>query len=122
MKRVLIVDDSPTVRTQIARLLGEAGFETTEAADGVDGIEKLQTHADVRLAILDVNMPRMSGLDMLERVKQDGRYAEVAIIMLTSEGQKSTIERAKRAGAKGWIVKPFNPTMLLAAVQKLTSD
>ena len=122
MKRVLIVDDSPTVRTQIARLLDEAGFETTEASDGVDGIEKLEANGDVRLVILDVNMPRMSGLDMLEKVKQNGHYQDLAIIMLTSEGQKSTVERAKRAGAKGWIVKPFNPALLLAAVQKLTSD
>ncbi len=64
-------------------------------------------------------MPRMNGLDMLSSVKRDAKNAELPIVMLTTEGQPAFIARAKAAGAKGWIVKPFKPELLLAAVRKL---
>jgi two-component system chemotaxis response regulator CheY len=119
MKKVLVVDDSPTMRQQIGRALTEAGFAFVEAADGVDGIDKLGADSEIGIVILDINMPRMNGLEMLEKVKQDGRNGSLPVIMLTSEGQKELVERAKRAGAKGWIVKPFKSELLVGAVRKL---
>jgi two-component system, chemotaxis family, chemotaxis protein CheY len=118
-KKILVVDDSPTVRQQVASALKGAGFELVEACDGAEGLEKLKAEPAVGLVVLDVNMPRMNGLEMLEAMKAGGANPGVHVIMLTSEGQQSLIERAKKAGAKGWIVKPFKPDLLLAACKKL---
>jgi two-component system chemotaxis response regulator CheY len=119
MKKVLVVDDSPTVRQQVGTALREAGFDVVEAGDGAEGVAKVTADRAINLVILDVNMPRMNGLEMLEKLKHDGQNASVHVVMLTSEGQLSLIERAKKAGAKGWIVKPFKSELLVAAVKKL---
>jgi two-component system chemotaxis response regulator CheY len=118
-KKILVVDDSPTVRQQVGMALKQAGFEVAEATDGADGLAKVSADREIAMVILDVNMPRMNGLEMLEAVKQGGKNAGLHVIMLTSEGQQSLIERAKKAGAKGWIVKPFKAELLVAAVKKL---
>jgi two-component system, chemotaxis family, chemotaxis protein CheY len=118
-KKILVVDDSPTVRQQVGMALKQAGFEVGEATDGADGLAKISGDKDIAMVILDVNMPRMNGLEMLEQVKAGGKNAGLHVIMLTSEGQQSLIERAKKAGAKGWIVKPFKAELLVAAVKKL---
>jgi len=119
MKKVLIVDDSPTVRQQVSVALKQAGFDVVEAVDGFEGVSKVSQDRDIRMVILDVNMPRMNGLEMLETVKRDASNAGLHVVMLTSEGQQALIERAKKAGAKGWIVKPFKAELLVAAVRKL---
>lgn len=118
-KKVLVVDDSPTVRQQVTLALKQAGFEVVEATDGADGVSKVGSDPSIGMVILDVNMPRMNGLEMLETIKAGGKNADIAVIMLTSEGQQSLIDRAKKAGAKGWIVKPFKAELLVAAVKKL---
>ena len=97
----------------------QAGYEVVEATDGADGVVKVNSDPTIGMVILDVNMPRMNGLEMLETVKAGGANASLPVIMLTSEGQQSLIERAKKAGAKGWIVKPFKAELLVAAVKKL---
>jgi len=121
MKKVLIVDDSPIVRQQVKLALGETAFEFLEASDGMEGLSKLEGDPDIALVILDVNMPRMSGLEMLEKVKEGGKNPGMHVVMLTGEGQHSMIDRAKKAGAKGWIVKPFKPELLSAAIRKLVA-
>ncbi len=118
-KKILVVDDSPTVRQQVANAMAGTGLELLEAADGAEGLEKIEKDGEIGLVILDVNMPRMNGLEMLEAMKAGGKNGNVHVVMLTSEGQKSLIERAKKAGAKGWIVKPFKPELLVSAVKKL---
>jgi two-component system, chemotaxis family, chemotaxis protein CheY len=118
-KRVLIVDDSQTVRVQVAKALSGAGYEVLEAIDGVDGQDKVDESVD--MVICDVNMPRMNGLEMLEAIKRDGKNATLPCLMLTTECQPQLIERAKRAGAKGWIIKPFKAELLIAAVTKLVA-
>jgi len=118
-KKVLVVDDSPTVRQQVQLALKDCGFEIVEASDGAEGMSKISGDSEIALVILDVNMPRMNGLEMLEKVKEGGQNAELRVVMLTSEGQQALIERAKKAGAKGWIVKPFKAELLAAAVRKL---
>lgn len=118
-KKILIVDDSRTVRQQLGGLLTEAGYEVVEAVDGVEGAETISVMPDLSLVICDVNMPKMSGVDMVALVKQDPRNAKLQVLMLTTEGQPALISRAKEAGARGWIVKPFKPDLLLATVRKL---
>lgn len=120
-KKILVVDDSPTVRQQVSMALKQAGFTVVEATDGADGLSKITSDQEIKLVILDVNMPRMNGLEMLESVKQDGKNPNLQVVMLTSEGQQSMVDRAKKAGARGWIVKPFKPELLVAAVKKLTA-
>ena len=120
-KKVLIVDDSATIRQQVRAALASAGFDVVEASDGTEGAETINRLADLAAVICDVNMPRMGGLEMLEVVKKDPKHTGLPVVMLTTEGQHELIQRAKAAGAKGWIVKPFKPDLLLAAIRKLTS-
>jgi two-component system, chemotaxis family, chemotaxis protein CheY len=121
MKKVLIVDDSATVRQQVRAALGMAEFDVIEASDGTEGAEAINRLTDLAAVICDVNMPRMNGLEMLETVKKDPKNTTLPIVMLTTEGQHELVQRAKAAGAKGWIVKPFKPELLLAAIRKLTT-
>ncbi|HEY4011825.1 MAG TPA: response regulator [Polyangiaceae bacterium] len=116
---ILIVDDSAMVRTQVGRALIGAGFTVVEAIDGVDAVKKLAGTPATRLIVCDVNMPRMNGVEFLERLSSEG--STLPVVMLTTEGQPELIQRAKALGAKGWIVKPFKPELLIAAVKKLTA-
>jgi two-component system, chemotaxis family, chemotaxis protein CheY len=118
MKKILVVDDSATVRQQVGMALQGAGYTVVEAGDGVEGLAALDK-GGISMVICDVNMPRMSGLDMLENLRRDARHAAIPVVMLTTEGHPSLVERAKKAGAKGWIVKPFKAELMIAAVGKL---
>jgi two-component system chemotaxis response regulator CheY len=118
-KRILVVDDSKTIRQQVGMPIKDAGYEVVEAVDGADGLVQLGKNQDVAMIIADVNMPNMTGLEMIEAIHKAGTHPNVAIVMLTTESQKSLIARAKEAGAKAWIVKPFKPEQLVAAVRKL---
>jgi two-component system chemotaxis response regulator CheY len=120
-KKIIVIDDSQTIREQVATTLRRAGFEILEAVDGVDGAEVIARTPDAALAICDVNMPKKNGLELLEGLRDGGRTHALPVLMLTTEGQPQLIERARKAGAKGWLVKPFKADLLLAAVKKLTS-
>jgi two-component system, chemotaxis family, chemotaxis protein CheY len=122
MKSVLIVDDSQSVREQLVNVLEDAGYAVTEAVDGIDGCEKLRDCDDYALIICDVNMPGMDGLAMVEQVTTQPHPITAPILMLTTEGQPEMIRRAKKAGAKGWMVKPFKADLLLQTVERLTSS
>ena len=117
MKKILVIDDSETVRQQVKHALAATGYEIVEAVDGLDGLEKLRALTGFDMALCDVNMPRMNGLDMIAELQRTG--PKIPILMLTTEGQPSLIRRARESGAKGWIVKPFKPELLVAAVTKL---
>jgi len=117
VKKILVIDDSETVRQQVKHALAATGYEIVEAVDGLDGLEKLRALTGFDMALCDVNMPRMNGLDMIAELQRTG--PKIPILMLTTEGQPSLIRRARESGAKGWIVKPFKPELLVAAVTKL---
>lgn len=117
---VLVVDDSATVRQQVATALSQAGFQVVEASDGSQGLNRAK-QGGIDCVISDVNMPLMNGIEMVTLIKQDPSLSSTPVVMLTTEGSKELIAKAKQAGASGWIVKPFKAEMLVAAVRKLTS-
>lgn len=122
MSKIIIVDDSATMRSQVRQALTAGNFQLVEAVDGQDGLEKVNADPDISVMILDVNMPRMNGIELVEALSKNGRVAKgLKVVMLTTEGHADLIQRAKAAGAKGWIVKPFKPDLLLAAVQKMAA-
>lgn len=122
MNKLIIVDDSATMRQQVRQALTPAGIEIVEAVDGLDALEKIEGDDSISLMILDVNMPRLGGIDLVERLSAAGKIEEgLQVVMLTTEGDAGLIKRAKNAGAKGWIVKPFKPELLLSAVERMAA-
>lgn len=122
MTKIIIVDDSATMRSQVRLALNPGNFDMVDAVDGQDGLDKVTADPDISVMILDVNMPRMNGIELAEALAKNGRIDKgLSIVMLTTEGHADLIQRAKSAGAKGWIVKPFKPELLLAAVQKMAA-
>ncbi|HSW07178.1 response regulator [Aquabacterium sp.] len=118
-KTILIVDDSSSLRTVVKLALARAGYEVLEAGDGEQGLAQLDKAAKVNLIVSDVNMPKMDGIAFVAAVKKHARHKFTPVIMLTTEGQDAKKEQGRAAGAKAWIVKPFNPPQLLDAVSKL---
>lgn len=117
MAKVLVVDDSSTVRNEVSSFLSSQGIDVDTAVDGADGLAKIQRDGDLKLVLCDVNMPNMDGLTMVEKVKQAGK--NISIIMLTTESSASMKQRGKDAGVKGWIVKPFNGAAAIGGIKKL---
>ena len=117
--KVLVVDDSMMVRTQVTRILVGAGFEVTQACDGKDALAKLAS-AEAALIVCDVNMPNMSGIELLEELRV-GQKNTVPFVMLTTEDQTEMVTRARSLGANGWLVKPLKPEILLSTAKKLTT-
>lgn len=117
-KTILIVDDSVTLRQVVAMALSEAGYQVVEAGDGKEGLAKLDAHK-VQLIISDVNMPVMDGIAFLKAVKQRPDYKFTPVIMLTTENAAAKMQEGQAAGARAWVVKPFQPAQMLAAVAKL---
>lgn len=120
-KKILVVDDSATVRQQVRAALADTGFEIVEAADGVEGLDAIVAREDLAAVVCDVNMPRLGGLQLLEMLNEKGRVPALPVVMLTTEGQPALMQRAKAAGARGWLVKPFKPATLVATLRKLTA-
>ena len=115
--RVLVVDDSVTVRMQVGGALRKAGFRVAEAEDGQQAWHSL-AEGDISLVLCDVNMPVMNGLEFLEKKADTPSMVEVPVVMLTTEGQPEIIQRARALGAKGWLFKPFKVEFVLATVRK----
>jgi len=120
--KVLVVDDSRAIRQQVGTALAQAGYQVVEAEDGVQGLSAISLQRDIAMVICDVNMPNMNGLQMLEAVKADPGNAALPVFMLTTESKADLLQQAKRCGAKGWIVKPFKPDQLVAAVRKVVGS
>ena len=120
-KTILIVDDSSSLRTVVKIALVRAGYDVIEACDGKDGLAQLDKAGKVNLIVSDVNMPNMDGITFVKHVRQHPRYRLTPVVMLTTEGQDAKKEEGRAAGARAWIVKPFNPPQLLDAVAKLVT-
>lgn len=119
-RKVLTVDDASTMRKMIALTLKAAGYEVIEAPDGPEALD-LISKMDIDMMILDVNMPKMNGIEVVKKVRSDIRHSDTPIIMLTTETQETVRTEAKMAGATGWINKPFKQDHLIGAVGKVFS-
>ncbi|MBC3413669.1 MULTISPECIES: response regulator [Pseudomonas] len=117
-KTILIVDDSASMRQLVRISLASAGHTIIEACDGQDALAKL-TGQKVNLIISDVNMPKLDGIGLVKALKARAEYRFTPIMMLTTESEQSKKAEGQAAGAKAWMVKPFQPQQLLAAVEKL---
>ncbi|MBQ47213.1 MAG: hypothetical protein CMP10_07070 [Zetaproteobacteria bacterium] len=117
MAKILIVDDSSTIILQLEHFLEGAGYEVVVARDGTEGIEKLEEHDNIDLVLSDINMPKMNGFEM---VKEMTTKKNVKVFMLSTEGDSRMIKKAKEAGAKGYIIKPFDHDELLRIVGEAT--
>jgi two-component system chemotaxis response regulator CheY len=120
--KILIIDDSASVRRQVSTILTSEGFEIIEAADGIEGSAHIRSDVNLALVLCDINMPRLNGLDMLESVSAEISKKAIPVVMLTTEGEPEAMTRARRAGARGWIIKPFKDQLLVGAVKKLTAE
>ena len=118
MRKILTVDDSASIRQMVSFTLAKAGYEVTGAVDGKDGIVKAAGHK-FDLIVTDVNMPNLDGIQMILQLRKLPGYTYVPILMLTTESEPMKKDEGRKAGATGWIVKPFNADQLVAAVQKL---
>ncbi|MDY7576449.1 response regulator [Actimicrobium sp. CCI2.3] len=119
MAKILVVDDSSTVRDEVAGFLKKSGLDVATAVDGKDGLEKIKADPSLRLVVCDVNMPNMDGLTMVEKVRGELGNKMINVIMLTTESSPAMKERGKAAGVKGWIVKPFKGEAVLETFKKL---
>jgi two-component system chemotaxis response regulator CheY len=117
-KTIMAIDDSASIRQVVSITLKKAGYEVIEASDGKDALNKL-TGQKVHLMLCDVNMPNMDGITFLKTVRQNPSYKFTPIIMLTTESQEAKKQEGKAAGARAWVVKPFKPEQMLAAIEKL---
>jgi two-component system, chemotaxis family, chemotaxis protein CheY len=117
-KTILVVDDSAAVRQVVSIALKSAGYDIIEGVDGKDALSKLNGQK-VHLIISDVNMPNMDGITFVKEAKQLPAYKFTPVIMLTTESQETKKMEGQAAGAKAWVVKPFQPAQMLAAVSKL---
>ncbi len=117
-KTILIVDDAASVRQVVGITLKGAGYNIIEAVDGKDALGKLDGQK-IHLIISDVNMPNMDGISFVKEAKKLAAYKFTPVIMLTTESQESKKQEGQAAGAKAWVVKPFQPAQMLAAVSKL---
>jgi two-component system chemotaxis response regulator CheY len=117
-KTILIVDDSASIRQVVGIALQGAGYEVIEACDGRDALGKLDGRK-IHLIISDVNMPNLDGIGFLKAAKEKPAYKFTPVIMLTTEGSDAKKQEGQAAGAKAWVVKPFQPAQMLTAVSKL---
>ena len=120
-KTILIVDDSESIREVVNFTLQNAGFEVFAAGNGIEAQQYLDGR-NIDLVITDLHMPEMDGIDLIKYIRATSNYNRVPILFLTTESQLAKKIEAKDAGATGWIIKPFVPAKLLAAISKVIRE
>ncbi|GMR17780.1 MAG: response regulator [Gammaproteobacteria bacterium] len=118
MASIMAVDDTASMRQMISFTLNSAGHNVMEASDGDEAL-KIAQENKFDLIITDINMPNMDGITLVEKLRELANYKFTPILMLTTESQQSKRAQGKKAGATGWIVKPFNPDQLLSVIENV---
>ncbi len=119
LKKVLVVDDSALIHQMYKMVLMRYRCEIIDAINGQDGLDKLAKHKDASLILLDINMPVMNGIEFIKKVKSVPEYAEIPIVMVSTEGKEEDTLRGLALGAKGYVKKPFQPSDLHALIEKI---
>jgi two-component system chemotaxis response regulator CheY len=118
-KTALVVDDSPTMRQMVAFTLMNAGFNVVEAEHGKDAVNKVVAGPKMDIVVTDLNMPEMDGISLIKELRKMAAFKFTPILMLTTESAIEKKQAGKEAGATGWIVKPFNPEVMLKIIAKV---
>jgi len=113
------VDDSPTMRQMVALTLTNAGFTVVEAEHGKDAVNKVAGGSKMDIVVTDLNMPEMDGITLIKELRKMAAFKFTPILMLTTESAEDKKKAGKEAGATGWIVKPFNPELMLKVIAKV---
>ncbi|GBQ18800.1 chemotaxis protein CheY [Gluconacetobacter sacchari DSM 12717] len=120
--RVLTIDDSRTMQGMLRKALEEAGYDVIQGADGIEGLEVLESaNPPPNVIITDINMPRLDGFGVIEAVRKMAAFKHLPIIVLTTESDPEKKARARAAGATGWIIKPFSSDSLVTAIRRVTA-
>ena len=118
-RKILVVDDSKLIHKMFEVLLRQ--FTLVHAHDGLEALECLGVHADIDLILLDINMPRMSGLEFLNKVKADSAFSSIPVVIISTEGKEEDTIRGLEAGAAAYIKKPFGNQELLEVIQQISA-
>ncbi len=117
-RKIMVVDDSASIRALIATTLNNEGYDVVEAEDGEDALTKLDSELDgVDMMITDLNMPRKDGINLIEKFRKIPGCRFIPVVMLTTESQEEKRRQGKAAGASAWLTKPFKPEQLLGLVR-----
>lgn len=121
MNYIMVIDDSPTLRTSIEYALKKFGYQIRQAENGAIALESIreikQTGGEVKLCVCDINMPVMDGIAFVKEFRKDDKFTP--ILMLTTESGEDMLKKGKEMGASGWMVKPFKPAELVQVVETL---
>lgn len=120
-KTVLVVDDSPTMRQMVAFTLSNAGHKVVEAGNGKEALGKITGGTKPDLVVTDLNMPEMDGITLIKEIRKMPALKFTPILMLTTESSDDKKKAGQAAGATGWIVKPFDPAKLIAAIRRVAA-
>jgi two-component system, chemotaxis family, chemotaxis protein CheY len=118
MHSILAVDDSASMRQMVSFTLKNAGYNVVEAVDGQDALEKASSR-DFDLVLTDQNMPRLDGIGLTKRLRDNPKFKTTPILILTTESSDQMKQAGRGAGATGWLVKPFDPTKLIEVIKKV---
>ena len=118
MHSILAVDDSASMRQMVSFTLKNAGYNVVEAVDGQDAWEKA-AERDFHLVLTDQNMPRLDGIGLTKKLRENPKFKATPILILTTESSDQMKQAGRNAGATGWLVKPFDPTKLLEVIKKV---
>jgi two-component system chemotaxis response regulator CheY len=120
--QALVVDDSVAVRGLLSEHLSQLGFQVEQAASGFEALAKVQAMPHLTVVLLDWTMPGMDGLEVLRRIRAEGRYANVPVVMVTTQGELPFVDDAFNAGASEYLMKPFDAQTLLEKLLLLGVD
>ncbi len=118
-KKIFCVDDSPIVRQIVQSSLEVEGYAVETAANGLEALENAKINNNIDLFLLDINMPKLDGLNLLKELRKLDHHQNTPVIMITSEDMADKKAMAKKSGATGWIVKPFKPIDLIKIIRKI---